>query len=106
MKYLKIYEQFDEEDNWWEEKSPFDILESKLKIVKFRNIFLLVEKIDYDGRITAYNNHKINLKMEECEFFPINNINKNIIVRLYKKGVIYNEFTLKELPKEILDRII
>ena len=33
MRYLKLFEQFDEEESWWDEESPFDnIIDDEIRV--------------------------------------------------------------------------
>ena len=104
MKYIKLFEQF-EEDAWWEKESPFDIIKD-LELASHSGTIYLVKRIS-DRRVKLF---------DDVETYPINIFNFN--VKCNDKSIIYicdlnigiggeswKYYKYGDLPKEIKDRI-
>ena len=118
MKYLKLFEQFeDEEDAWWEELDEKD----KLYIIKYENSY--TEKEYFIGSldeniITLFDNCPYKIKVDEnwkivSKDIIINSEDSITIYDKYHKhsSNIYRNYAWKKyhfnnLPKEIKNRII
>ena len=99
MKHLKLYEQFDEEEAWWDEESPFDQIKD-LKIVKHgENDFYLAKMID-GKNVRLYDDNRYDYKISIFDTHPIYFDDTRITI-LYN----HEKSLLKDLPKELKDRI-
>lgn len=113
MKHLKLYENFEEEeDSWWDEESPFDNIKY-LTLCFYMGSYYLIEEI-VDNNVKLFDNHK---KWYNIEMFKIRNIiqdDDNIYISdsnnkynfFDNSGSNWKKFKYKNLPKEIKDRII
>ena len=102
MKYLKLFEQFDEEESWWDEESPFDNFKNPMKIVKLGTSYYIAEIID-GLNVELYNDDK--------HIYPKTTFDMNPYYGDKTKIYIFNKIEgyfidFKDLPKEIKDRII
>ena len=109
MKHIKLFEQMDEEESWWDEESEFDNLESKLKIVKYvgsnGDYYITDATIPENGMIKTFNDVYSEYRLDLFDFNPIIKDTTRIFVFDYN-GVSNNLFQYKDLPKEIKDRLI
>ena len=102
MKYIKIFEQMDEE-NWLDEESPFDQIRD-LKIVWHYGEFYLQKEIK-NNKIYLFNNDHNGYPISIFNLNPKFDIKKNKILILDYSGIRSKEY-YEDLPKEIKDRII
>ena len=115
MKYIKLFEQFeDNEDAWWEKESQFDNIKD-LKIIYNSHTFYLAQEIA-DGELRIFHNHHNSYDIRDFKISP-KVFGDDIVIVIYdienKYGVDnmgnnlmgWKYFKLNELPKEIKDRI-
>ena len=110
MKHIKLFEQFEDEDFWWEEESPFDNL-STLKVANYLGVHFLFDRFSDDGRAILFDDYLTGLDKDDIRFIPPEKMNPESMIRLYKYGIPmigrrYSEIPFKSIPKEIKDRII
>ena len=108
MKHIKLFEQF-EEDSWWEEESPFDNIETKLKIIKYKNGFdsyyITESTIPKNGKIKIFNDIGNEYDTDAFDFNPT--ILEHTFINIFDyMGLEHMVCQYKDLPKEIKDRLI
>ena len=101
MKHIKLFEQFeDDEDAWWEEESPF---EKKYRIIKHKNSSGYYILIEINGDIIKiYDDQNSYYQLEYFDLFP--EYDSNIIINVFENGGFF-EYKYKNLPKEIKDKL-
>ena len=101
MKYIKLFEQFEyEEDAWWKEESQFDNIKD-LKIIELGGTFYILKKIINDKVFLYDNDYGYDLK--NFNLNPIFNENTTIIV-IKNDMIQFHQY--KDLPEGIKDRLI
>ena len=119
MKHLKLFEQFeDEEEPWWDKESEFDKIETKLKIVRSKadsTYFYVIENPTSDD-IIFFKNRPATRKSSHYDFnFVIKDLHRIYIYDEDKEFMKYDGsersmgwtyFYYKDLPKEIKDRLV
>ena len=102
MKHIKLFEQFEEdEDAWWEEESQFDRVRD-LTIVKNGKNFYLA--IDSDSNKISMFDASIKYNKGAFNFNPRFNY-KNDVILILNDNFGLRKYLYEDLPKEIKDRI-
>jgi hypothetical protein len=112
MKYIKLFEQF-EEESWWDEESPFDNLLPRLRIGRHGTNYYLLEDVEDPKLRETYKCgvRMFDISVENGGGYPtetftygdqVKNDTQFRIVEVNKTSYVRYDM----LPKEIKDRII
>ena len=105
MRWLKLFEQFDEEESWWNEESPFDNVESKLRIIENAGDFYLIKERKKNGNIVLFDDEKYDYQPHIFNLNPVFNEEYDLI-GICDVDNTTKRYLYKDLPKEIKDRIV
>ena len=114
MKHLKLFEQFeDEEEPWWDEESEFDNLQDKLHILKHKSFgFFCIGKIfgdkilllDIVNDVSFFHTTPTDLSVSDFNLNPEFDKEKDIIYYFKKGSGVQCKY--EDLPKEIKNRLV
>ena len=103
MKHIKLFEQFNEEEPWWEEESPFDDFLPKLIVGKNGPYFYALEDIG-NGRVRIFDGTETDIYNKNTFDYREKPRDKDDFRIFGNKFKNYCKY--KDLPKEIKDRLI
>ena len=102
MKHIKLFEQF-EEDSWWEEESPFDVIKD-LKIIEIGGGYYYILKRRLNDNIILFDD---DTSIYSPDIFNLNpEVHENSIIRICHPTNTPKQYLYKDLPKEIKDRLV
>lgn len=105
MKHIKLFEQMDEEESWWEKESPFDNLGPPLMLARARGSlnFYIVKEID-NNNIRLWDSDYVHSKIS---YSLTTRPEENRRILYYEpESTKLTKCLFKDLPKEIKDRLV
>ena len=116
MKYLKLFEQFEDEENWWDDPDPYMNNELMIFCTNEFNGPYYLGKLDSDMDTILFFENLMDRSHKLSTGWKISKIDnkKSIVLYDYEnkyKGYSrlqfpWKSFKIRNLPKEIKDRII
>ena len=106
MKHIKLFEQMDEEESWWDEESPFDNIKD-LRIIQFKGGSYYILKGIKGDKITLFDeNEHYDYWLKDFNMNPkVDDDTTIYIIDALRRNYKF-DYQYKNLPKEIKDRLI